>query len=70
MSSAFPKEISGVSVRELSQPGIPHRDSVALWATLLPLHPSGTSSERTTSPDDREIGLAGWSWAKKNHPRL
>jgi len=34
-------------------------DSVALCATQLPHHPAGTSSERTTSPEYREIGLAG-----------
>jgi hypothetical protein len=34
-------------------------DSVALWGTQLSNHSSGTSSERTTSPEDREIVLAG-----------
>ena len=35
-------------------------DSVALWKTQLPHHPAGTSLERTTSPEYREIGLAGF----------
>jgi hypothetical protein len=33
-------------------------DSVALWGTHLPHHPSGTTSERTVFPEYREIGLA------------
>jgi hypothetical protein len=35
-------------------------DSVALWKTQPSHHPSGTSLERTTSPENREIGLAGF----------
>jgi hypothetical protein len=38
----------------------PDSDSVALWKTHLPQHSSGTPSEGTTSPVNREIGLAGF----------
>jgi hypothetical protein len=42
-----------------------YRDFVALWETKLPNHPSGTSSERIASPEDRELGLAGLSILRK-----
>jgi hypothetical protein len=42
-----------------------YSDSVAICKTQQPHHPSGTSSEGTTSPEYREIGLAGFR-AKKN----
>jgi len=35
-------------------------NSVAPWKTLQSHHPSGISSERTISPEYREIGLAGF----------
>jgi hypothetical protein len=35
-------------------------DSVALWETQLPHHPSGTSSERTSPPRKPRLGLAGF----------
>ena len=38
----------------------PDSDSIALSETQLSHHPSGSSSGRTVSPEDRELGLAGF----------
>ena len=45
-----------------------HGDSVAPWKTQPSHHPSGTTSERTSSPEYREIGLAGFRAKEKPIP--